>query len=134
MKARPPGVLCFKLTGWSRAPTPLLPTVSPLDLPTANQPPPQTNYPFQSYAARFPVPGTVSNFGDITRNLYFSTTIGPIKLIVGLAIGLVESEDGHMTGWFPWQQGGTNSDVLTGVLRNQGGCRGWSGLQPAPHP
>ena len=34
-----------------------------------------TNYPFQSYSARFPVPGTTSNFGDITQNLYYSTII-----------------------------------------------------------
>ena len=35
-----------------------------------------TNFPFQSYSARFPVPGTTSNFGDITQNLYYSTVIG----------------------------------------------------------
>ncbi|KAG2423817.1 hypothetical protein HXX76_014977 [Chlamydomonas incerta] len=40
------------------------------------------NYPFQSYSARFPVPGTTSNFGDITQNLYYSTIIGgKVKLI-----------------------------------------------------
>ncbi|KAG2485785.1 hypothetical protein HYH03_015496 [Edaphochlamys debaryana] len=41
-----------------------------------------SNYPFQSYSARFPVPGTTKNFGDITSNLYYSTVIaGRIKLI-----------------------------------------------------
>ncbi|KAG2441245.1 hypothetical protein HYH02_010088 [Chlamydomonas schloesseri] len=40
------------------------------------------NFPFQSYSARFPVPGTTSNFGDITQNLYYSTVIGgKVKLI-----------------------------------------------------
>jgi len=42
-----------------------------------------SNYPFQAYASRFPVPGTYNNFGDITSSLYYSTVIGgAVKLIV----------------------------------------------------
>ncbi len=41
-----------------------------------------TNYPFQSYAARFPSPGTTSGFGNINKALYYSTIIGgKVKLI-----------------------------------------------------
>ncbi len=41
-----------------------------------------TNYPFQSYAARYPVPGTASGFGNITAALYYSTILGGrVKLI-----------------------------------------------------
>ena len=37
----------------------------------------------QAYAARYPVPGTKSNFGNIDKSLYYSTVVGGVvKLIV----------------------------------------------------
>ncbi|PNH09476.1 Purple acid phosphatase 15 [Tetrabaena socialis] len=44
-----------------------------------------TNYPFQSYSARFPVPGTTSKFGEITPNLYYSTVIGGVVKLITLS-------------------------------------------------
>ncbi|KXZ54062.1 hypothetical protein GPECTOR_5g17 [Gonium pectorale] len=43
-----------------------------------------TNYPFQSYSARFPAPGVTSNFGDITNNMYFATVIGGVAKLITL--------------------------------------------------
>jgi hypothetical protein len=42
------------------------------------------NYPFQAYAARYPVPGTpLRSVGSIDKSLYYSTVVGGvIKLIV----------------------------------------------------
>ncbi|KAL6758152.1 Metallo-dependent phosphatase-like protein [Haematococcus lacustris] len=44
-----------------------------------------SNYPFQSYAARWPVPGTkVQDLGNIDRSLYYSTVVGGVVKLVTL--------------------------------------------------
>ena len=43
-----------------------------------------TNYPFQSYSARMPVPGTTANFGDINANLYYATVLGGVATLITL--------------------------------------------------
>ncbi|KAJ9508732.1 hypothetical protein QJQ45_028026, partial [Haematococcus lacustris] len=43
------------------------------------------NYPFQSYAARWPVPGTkVQDLGNIDSSLYYSTVVGGVVKLVTL--------------------------------------------------
>ncbi|GAX77692.1 hypothetical protein CEUSTIGMA_g5135.t1 [Chlamydomonas eustigma] len=41
------------------------------------------NYPFLAWSSRYPVPGIVSDFGNINNNLYYATTVaGKIRVIV----------------------------------------------------
>ncbi|GLI71506.1 hypothetical protein VaNZ11_016727 [Volvox africanus] len=42
-----------------------------------------SNFPFQSYAARFPVPGsTAATFGNITASMYYSTVLGGVATLI----------------------------------------------------
>ncbi|EFJ42112.1 hypothetical protein VOLCADRAFT_77270 [Volvox carteri f. nagariensis] len=44
-----------------------------------------SNYPFQAYAARFPVPGsTPASFGNITANMFHSTVLGGVATLISI--------------------------------------------------
>jgi hypothetical protein len=80
-----------------------------------------TNYPFQGYAARYPAPGTGSNFGRINNALFYSTVLGGKAKLITLN-SYVPFHEG--TPQHRWERRGEGR----GEARATGAC----GLPPGP--